>query len=113
MNILDKIKEKFSPDAKRINQSRQICKKLHNTHVKYATVAVDGEDIIIGKDGHFNITDENIFELTFGITSAFKLEIDKMEIWEFMSLDGAFIKGVDLNDGKEKDFKAYYDKHLT
>ena len=36
-----------------------------------------------------------------------------MTIWEFMSLDGATVSGVDLNDGLEKTFILYYDKHLT
>lgn len=91
-----------------------ICKKLHDTHVKYASEKMpDGQDLIIGRDGHLNIVDDGIIELTFGVESAFRFEIDKLSVWEFMSLDGAVFSGVDINSSEQKTFTVYYDKHLT
>ncbi len=115
MGLFDGLKKIFgSANAKNIKQSRTICAKLHDSHVKYATTKDEtGTDIIVGKDGHLNIVDEKFFELTFGVKSIFKFEIDKMLIWEFMSLDGAVIDGINVNSTKQETFTVYYDKHLT
>ena len=93
-----------------------ICKKLHDTHVKYASIKnPDGEDLIIGRDGHLNIVDDGIIELTFGVSSAFRfrIRIEHDPVWEFMSLDGAVLSGTELNSSEQKTFTVYYDKHLT
>ncbi len=111
LGILDKLFLRHNKDAR---QAKQICTKLHDTHVKYACAKTeDGDNPIIGRDGHLNITDGNIFELTFGVQSAFRYRIEELSIWEFMSLDGATISGPELNSGQEKSFIVYYDKHLT
>ena len=77
MNILSKIRNKLFCD-KAVKQSRDICKKLHDSLVKYASE-----------------------------------KIDEMNIWEFMSLDGAVITGYEYNDCKERTVTVYYDRHLT
>lgn len=113
MNLINKIKDALCGVSSEMRQSRDIAAKLHDSHVKYASEKVDGEDLIIGRDGHLNIVGNTDFELCFGVTSTFKFKIDEMKIWEFMSLDGAVISGVDKNCGKERTFTVYYDKHLT
>ncbi len=113
MGFKDKIMNIFSKNNANVFQSRKISAKLHDTHVKYATEKRDGVEVIIGRDGHLNIVDKDKFELVFGINSIFKFEIDKMAIWEFMSLDGAVITGFDLNTNTERTVTTYYDKHLT
>lgn len=97
----------------KINQSRAIAKKLNDSHVKYASQSIDGVDTIIGREGHLNIVDQKDFELVFGVQSVFKFEIDQMSIWEFMSLDGAVVTGIDKNTGQEKTVTVYYDRRLT
>lgn len=104
--------DKFKRD-KNAKQSWTIAQKLSDSHIKYASDKTNGEEIIVGRSGHVNIVDNEYFELVFGVESIFKFKIDNMTIWEFMSLDGATVSGVDLNDGKEKTFILYYDKHLT
>ncbi len=113
MGFLDSIKNKFAPVSKNAKQSRTIAAKLNDSHIKYASDKTDGEEIIVGRSGHVNIVDGDIFELVFGVQSIFRFTIDEMTIWEFMSLDGATVSGTDLNTGKEKTFILYYDKHLT
>ena len=113
MGLFDFFKNKSVIDSKNMKQSRTIAAKLHDTHIKYASDKTSGEELIVGRSGHVNIVGGNCFELVFGVKSIFKFEIDKMTIWEFMSLDGATVSGVDLNDGLEKTFILYYDKHLT
>lgn len=112
MNIFKKLREKFVPVPANVKQSRQIAEKLNDSHIKYAVIKTDTDDIIVGRDGHVNIVDGDCFELVFGVESAFKFKIDEMTIWEFMSLDGATVTGFDLNDDYEKTFVIYYDKHL-
>ena len=114
MGIISAVFGKFSSGGKNAAQSRMICKKLHDTHVKYASIKnPDGEDLIIGRDGHLNIVDDGIIELTFGVLSAFRFRIDELSVWEFMSLDGAVFSGTELNSSEQKTFTVYYDKHLT
>lgn len=114
MSIVSAIFGKLSSVGKQASQSRMICKKLHDTHVKYASEkTADGQDLIIGRGGHLNIVDDGIIELTFGVESAFRFEIDKLSVWEFMSLDGAVFSGTELNSSEIKTFTVYYDKHLT
>ena len=112
MNLLKKLREKFFPTPTNVRQSRQIAEKLNDYHIKYAAIKTDTDDLIVGRDGHVNIVDDDCFELVFGVESAFKFKIDEMTIWEFMSLDGATVTGFDLNDDYEKTFVIYYDKHL-
>lgn len=111
--MFEKIKSKLFGKDKNAKQSWSIAQKLSDCHIKYASLKSEGEETIIGRSGHTNIVDGDCFELVFGVKSAFKFKIDKMTIWEFMSLDGATVSGVDLNDGKQKTFLLYYDKHLT
>jgi hypothetical protein len=112
MGFFDSIKGKLGGVSKNTKQSRTIAEKLNDRHIKYATVKTENDDLIVGRSGHVNIVDSDCFELVFGVESIFKFKIDEMTIWEFMSLDGATVSGVDLNDGNEKTFMIYYDKHL-
>lgn len=104
--------DKFK-NRNKINQSRTIAQKLNDSHVKYASVKIEGVDTIVGREGHLNIVDDKDFELVFGVESIFRFEIDQMSIWEFMSLDGAVVSGIDKNTGKEKKVTVYYDRRLT
>lgn len=112
MNILSKIRNKLFCD-KAVKQSRDICKKLHDSHVKYASEKIDETETIIGREGHLNIVDDEYFEYTVGVKSIFKFKIDEISVWEFMSLDGAVITGYEYNDSKERTVTVYYDRHLT
>ena len=112
MNWFKKIKEVFVKVPANVKQSRAIAEKLNDSHIKYAVIKTETDDLIVGHDGHVNIVDDLYFELVFGVESAFKFKIDEMTIWEFMSLDGATVSGYDLNDDYEKTFIIYYDKHL-
>lgn len=112
MNIVSKLKRMLFCD-KDVKQSRDICSKLHDSHVKYASEKIDGTETIIGREGHLNVVEEIYFEYTVGVNSIFKFKIDEMKIWEFMSLDGAVIDGYEYNECKERSVTVYYDRHLT
>ncbi|MBR2021480.1 MAG: hypothetical protein IJ939_03500 [Clostridia bacterium] len=112
MGFVKKLFGRFSRVSSSVKQSRQIAEKLNDTHIKYAVIKTDTDDLIVGREGHVNIVDKDCFELVFGTQSVFKFKIDQMQIWEFMSLDGATVTGYDLNDDYEKTFIIYYDKHL-
>ena len=61
----------------KINQSRTIAQKLNDSHVKYASVKIEGVDTIVGREGHLNIVDDKDFELVFDY---FNGECSKNEI---------------------------------
>ena len=48
-----------------------------------------------------------------GTNTVFRLAVDEMSIWEFMSLDGCVITFVDLDTGKERTVTVYYEAHLS
>lgn len=112
MGFFKNLKNRLFGVSKNALQSRTIAAKLNDSHIKYAAIKTETDELIVGRDGHINIVDQKFFELVFGVESVFKFEIDEMTIWEFMSLDGATVSGYDLNDGYEKTFVIYYDKHL-
>lgn len=94
----------------------RIVKKLHNMHIKYISEKTDdGTDIIIGRNGHINIIGEKGEELcaTCGIKTIFRLNINEMNAWEFMSLDGCVITFTDLDTNTKRTVTVYYDMHLT
>jgi len=112
MGLIDGIKKLLYTD-KNIKQSRFLCAKLHDSHVKYSSEKINDVETIIGREGHLNIVEDKIFEYTVGVKSIFRFNIDQMTIWEFMSLDGAVITGFDLNLERERTVTVYYDRHLT
>jgi len=113
LSLTGKLRDILTGTTEQIRQSRTICAKLHDSHVKYASEKIDGTDTIIGREGHLNLVGNGEFELVFGTSSAFRVKVDELQIWEFMSLDGAVMTGNDLNTGKLRTVTSYYDKHLT
>ena len=81
MKLFLNMKKKFFCD-KNVKQSRDICSKLHDSHVKYSSEKIDGTETIIGREGHLNIVEEVYFEYTVGVRSVFKFKIDEINIYE-------------------------------
>ena len=96
--------------------NRRIAAKLNDIHVKYISEKDEhGVDTIIGRECHVNLLGEGKKQMaaTEGIRTLFRLAVDEMKIWEFMSLDGCVITFTDLDTGKDRSVTVYYDKHLT
>lgn len=114
--MFEKIAEKFGGKGKTHALNRRLAEKLHDMPFKYVSEKDEnGVETIIGRGGHINIVGANRRELcaTVGVKTLFRLAIDEMSIWEFMSLDGCVITFTDLDSGKQRTLTVYYDKHLT
>ena len=71
MGIIKKLREVFVRVPANVKQSRTIAEKLNDTHIKYAVIKTDTDDIIVGRDGHVNIVDNDCFELVFWCRKCF------------------------------------------
>ncbi|MBQ8758598.1 MAG: hypothetical protein IJZ20_02800, partial [Clostridia bacterium] len=67
MGFLNKFLSKFSRVSPGVKQSREIAAKLNDSHIKYALIKTETDDLIVGRDGHVNIVDGDCFELVFGV----------------------------------------------
>lgn len=113
--MLKKLARLFTKKESETAVRRRLAEKLNDMHFGYITEkAADGNDIIIGRDGHLNLIGEKKEQLcaTCGVKTLFRLEVSQMRIWEFMSLDGCVITFTDLESGAERTVNVYYDKHL-
>ena len=114
--VFSKLKSLFYGKNSKNDVNRRISEKLHNMPFKYISEKdQNGTEIIVARAGHINIEGENKEFLcaTEGVKTVFKLEISKMSIWEFMSLDGCVINFKDVVTGNIRNVIVYYDKHLT
>ena len=114
--MLRKIAALFGARAKERAVNRRLAEKLHDMPFKYVSEKdASGEESIIGRGGHINLVGEQAKELcaTCGVKTLFRLSVDDMKIWEFMSLDGCVITFTDLDTGNERTVTVYYEKHLT
>ncbi len=114
--MFEKLISKFSKTGKKLEQNRKIAKKLHDMPFKYISEKNEnGEEVILARGGHLNLIDEKGEELaaTVGVKTIFRLKVDEMDAWEFMSLDGCFITFFDLDLQKERSVTVSYEKRLT
>ena len=114
--MFSKLKLLFFKNNSKNDVNRRISEKLHNMPFKYISEKDEnGTETIIARAGHMNIEGENREFLcaTEGIKTVFKLEISRMSIWEFMSLDGCVINFKDVDTGNTRNVTVYYEKHLT
>ena len=114
--MLKKLAGLFGAGNSERSVNRRIAEKLHDMPFKYISEKDEsGGEIIIGRAGHINLLGEKRSQMcaTCGVKTIFRLDVDEMKIWEFMSLDGCVINFTDLDTGKKRNISVYYDKHLS
>lgn len=67
----------------------------------------DGVEVVIGKGGFLNVNDGEL-SVMCGEKTLFKVKVDTLSAWEFLSLEGVTLTGFDLIQGKERTVLAYY-----
>lgn len=87
---------------------RMMAEKLDGKYIKYVTERENGTETVIGREGHANIVSESEFAVTCGITEIFRADIDTMQAWELLSLEGAVLTAYDKAAGKERSVVIYY-----
>lgn len=65
-------------------------------------------ETVIGRSGRINIYQNEIITIDCDGKEIFRAELTEAEVGELMSLEGATIKGKDLNSGKLRSIVAYY-----
>ncbi len=85
-----------------------MCRKLDGRALKYV-LERDAEkgDYVIGKGGVLSLFEGDFSVLCEGKV-LFCCKADELHAWEFMSLDGATLTGIDKVTGKERTVMAYY-----
>ncbi len=112
--MLKKLRALFDATGKEKSQNRRMAAKLSDMPFKYISEKdASGVETILARGGHINLTGENELCATSGIKTVFRLAVDEMKIWEFMSLNGCVITFVDLDTEKERTVTVYYDAHLS
>ena len=77
-------------------------------HIKYVTEKQDDVDVVIGREGGFNIREGDL--IVYASSKVlFRAEIDNLQIWELLSKDGVVLTGPDIESGgKMRTVVAYY-----
>lgn len=114
--MFEKLKALIGSKGKEKSINRRLAAKLSDTPFKYISEKdASGTETILARGGHINLVGERGDELcaTSGIQTIFRLNVDEMKIWEFMSLNGCVITFCDLDTGCERTVTVYYDAHLS
>ena len=87
---------------------RAMAEKIARHRLRYASEREGDMDIIIGRDGGFNIRNGE-FIVSADNHVIFRANVDEMEASELMSLEGAILTAPDLeNGGKMRTIIVYY-----
>ena len=103
MGLFKKKKPEDTPGFK-----AQMAKKIASHRLRYLTEREGETDIIIGRDGGFNIRGDE-FIISADNRVVFRCRIPEMHASELMSLEGVIITAPDLESGgKVRTVIAYY-----
>lgn len=100
-------KDKPPKDTKSVGFKRYMAAKLNGRSIRYVLQREDNSDRVIGKDGFIAVTD-GILSVNCGVKTLFSAQVDTLEAWEFLSLEGVTLTGYDLVEGRERTVMAYY-----
>ena len=100
-------KNKPPKDTKSVEFKRYMAAKLNGRSIRYVLQREDNSDRVIGKDGFIAVTD-GILSVNCGVKTLFSAQVDMLEAWEFLSLEGVTLTGYDLVEGRERTVMAYY-----
>ena len=70
-------------------------------HIRYVSEKQNDIDVIIGREGGFNIRDDDL--LVYASSKVvFRAKIDDLQIWELLSKDGVVLTGYDKETDRER-----------
>ena len=87
-------KDKPPKDTHSVEFKRYVAAKLNGRSIRY----------ILERSA---VTD-GILSVNCGEKTLFSAQVDTLEAWEFLSLEGVTLTGYDLTEGKERTVMAYY-----
>ncbi len=87
---------------------REMAEKIAGKHIKYVTERIDGEDLVIGREGSLCLRDGQMIVFA-SADILFRTAVEDLQAAELMSLDGVVLTGPDLEHGKAvRTVIAYY-----
>ena len=104
-NFFKRLTKSKDPNSKRSrwDMAQMICGK----HIRYVSEKQNDVDVIIGREGGFNIREEDL--LVYASSRVvFRAKIDELQIWELLSKDGVVLTGYDKETQRERTVVAYY-----
>ena len=104
-SFFKRITKSKDPNSKRNrwDMAESICGK----HIRYVTEKKNDVDVVIGREGGFNIREEDL--LVYASSKVvFRAKIDDLQIWELLSKDGVVLTGHDKEEDRERTVIAYY-----
>lgn len=111
MSILKKLFSKLNKDEQNSSFRRKMAKEIDGRHLRYITERFDSDEVVVGKDGHVNITDKDYLSVVCGIKTIFRAKIEELSIAHLMSLEGSVLEGFDIESGKDRKIIIYYKYH--
>ena len=104
-DFFKKLTKSKDPNSKR--SRRDMAQMLCGKHIRYVSEKQNDVDVIIGREGGFNIREGDL--LVYASSKVvFRAEIDELQIWELLSKDGVVLTGFDKETGRERTVIAYY-----
>ena len=86
---------------------KYMAKKLDGKHIQYALEKFENDEKIISQGGSINVRDGELI-VNGSEKTLFRVKIEDLSAWEFMSLNGVVITGFDLEENKQRSITAYY-----
>ena len=118
-DFLKTIKNKISNKIKKYDETNpeyriKFAQKIANKKIRYVSERITDEktgeivDTIIGKNGFFNINKYNELVVYCENKELFRAFVPDLTAYEFLSLEGVILEGIDLNLNKERQIIVYY-----
>ena len=105
MGLFKKLTKSKNPDSKKYK--REMAMAVAGQHIKYVTEKQDDVDVVIGREGGFNIREGDL--IVYASSKVlFRAEIDNLQIWELLSKDGVVLTGYDKESGCDRTLIAHY-----
>lgn len=100
-----KLTKSKDPNSKRSRWD--MAQMVAGKHIKYVTEKQDDVDVVIGREGGFNIREGDL--IVYASSKVlFRAEIDNLQIWELLSKDGVVLTGYDKESGLDRTIIAHY-----
>ncbi|MGI6717518.1 MAG: hypothetical protein ACOX3X_10165 [Eubacteriales bacterium] len=101
-------KNKPPKDTDSVEFKRYMAAKLNERKVRYVLEKEETVSKVIGREGFITAFGDEI-SVICGDKTLFRAKIDTLSAcWEFLSLEGVTLTGLDLTTGRERTIMAYY-----
>ena len=109
---LFKKKDQLPKNENSRKYKRMMAERIDGKHIKCCSEKTGNDETILGKEGGINLRGDEITVLASGKV-VFRADIYDLRISEFLSLEGAFLRGHDLeHGGEEKTVIVYYTYYI-